>query len=49
MHLRSKWAQVKRNLKMAWQHRLGGDKTGIQLGAFYAYDVDAATRRPAIG
>jgi salicylate hydroxylase len=47
MHLTSRWAQLKRNVKMAWQHRIGGDKTGIQLGAFYDYDVAAATRLPA--
>ena len=46
MHLTSKWAQLKRNVKMAWQHRIGGDKTGIKLGAFYAYDVEAVTRLP---
>jgi salicylate hydroxylase len=46
MHLTSRWAQLKRNVKMAWQHRIGGDKTGIQLGSFYDYDVAAATRLP---
>ena len=44
MHLTSKWAQLKRNVKMTLQHRIGGDKTGIQLGSFYNYDVVAATR-----
>jgi salicylate hydroxylase len=42
MHLSSPWAQLKRNVKMALHHRLGGDKTGIQLGSFYDYDVAAA-------
>ena len=46
MHLTSRWAQLKRNVKMALHHRLGGDKTGIQLGSFYAYDVAAETRLP---
>jgi salicylate hydroxylase len=49
MHLTSRWAQWKRNLKMALQHRIGGDKTGIQLGSFYAYDVEAVTRLPVAG
>jgi hypothetical protein len=31
---------------MAWQHRIGGDTTGIQLGTFYDYDVAAVTRLP---
>ena len=39
MHLTSPWAQLKRNVKMALKHRLGRDKTGIQLGSFYDYDV----------
>jgi salicylate hydroxylase len=41
MHLVSPWAQLKRNVKMALHRRLGGDKTGIQLGWFYSYDVAA--------
>jgi salicylate hydroxylase len=41
MHLASPWAQLKRNVKMALHHRFGGDKTGIQLGSFYSYDVAA--------
>jgi hypothetical protein len=41
MHLTSPWAQLKRNVKMALKHRLGRDKTGIQLGSFYDYDVAA--------
>jgi 2-polyprenyl-6-methoxyphenol hydroxylase-like FAD-dependent oxidoreductase len=47
MHLASSWAQLKRNVKMALHHRFGGDKTGIQLGWFYNYDVATATRLPA--
>lgn len=46
MHLTSPWAQLKRNVKMALQHRLGRDKTGIQLGSFYNYDVAAENRTP---
>ncbi len=46
MHLTSPWAQLKRNVKMAVAHRLGGDKTGIQLGSFYDYDVAAENRMP---
>ncbi len=46
MHLTSPWAQLKRNVKMALHHRLGGDKTGIQLGWFYHYDVADETRLP---
>ena len=41
MHLTSPWAQFKRNIKMALHRRFGGDKTGIQLGSFYSYDVAA--------
>ena len=44
MHLTSKWAQIKRNIRMALQHRLGGDKTGLKLSEFYEYDVAAAAR-----
>ncbi|MFZ0606378.1 MAG: FAD-dependent monooxygenase [Xanthobacteraceae bacterium] len=44
MHRTSPWGQIKRNIKMALHQRLGGDKTGIQLGAFYSYDVAAETR-----
>lgn len=44
MHRTSPWGQIKRNFKMALHQRLGGDKTGIQLGAFYSYDVAAETR-----
>jgi salicylate hydroxylase len=47
MHLTSRWAQLKRNIKMALHHRLGGDKTGIQLGWFYDYDVATAAQQPA--
>jgi len=47
MHLTSRWAQMKRNVKMSLQHQIGGDKTGIKLGSFYAYDVDAVTRLPS--
>jgi salicylate hydroxylase len=39
MHLATPWAQLKRNVKMALHHRIGGDKTGIQLGWLYNYDV----------
>jgi salicylate hydroxylase len=49
MHLKSRWAQVSRNIKMALRQRFGGDKTGIHLGDYYAYDVDAATREAATG
>ena len=44
MHLTSRWAQIKRNLKLALQHRFGGDKTGLKLAEFYRYDVAAAAR-----
>jgi len=44
MHLTSKWAQIKRNIRMALQHRLGGDKTGLKLSEFYEYDVASASR-----
>ena len=47
MHLTSKWAQIKRNIRMALQHRLGGDKTGLKLSEFYEYDVAAASRSGA--
>jgi salicylate hydroxylase len=46
MHLTSKWAQFKRNAKMALQQRVGGDKTGIRLASFYEYDVAEASRLP---
>jgi hypothetical protein len=44
MHLTSKWAQIKRNLRLALQHRVGGDKTGLKLAEFYNYDVAAASQ-----
>src|SRR3954470_10372803 len=44
MHLTSKWAQIKRNIRLAWQHQFGGDKTGLKLTDFYEYDVAAASR-----
>jgi salicylate hydroxylase len=44
MHLTSRWAQIKRNVRMALQHRLGGDKTGLKLSEFYDYDVAAVSR-----
>jgi salicylate hydroxylase len=44
MHLASKWDRLKRNVKMTLQRRIGGDQTGIQLGSFYDYDVEADTR-----
>lgn len=44
MHRTSPWGQIKRNIKMALHQRLGGDKTGIQLGGFYNYDVADAVR-----
>lgn len=47
MHLTSKWAQIKRNVRLAFQQRIGGDKTGLKLAEFYAYDVDAASRLAA--
>lgn len=46
MHLTSPWAQLKRNVTMALKHRLGADKTGIQLGSFYNYDVATESRAP---
>ena len=46
MHVTSPWAQLKRNVRMALAHRFGGDKTGIQLGSFYDYDVAADNRTP---
>jgi salicylate hydroxylase len=47
MHLTSKWAQIKRNVRLALQHQLGGDKTGLKLAEFYDYDVVTASRLPA--
>jgi hypothetical protein len=47
MHLTSKWAQIKRNIRLAWQHQFGGDKTGLKLTDFYEYDVAAASRLAA--
>jgi len=47
MHLSSRWGQLKRNVKMALHHHFGGDKTGIQLGWFYNYDVAADARLTA--
>jgi salicylate hydroxylase len=44
MHLTSKWAQIKRNIRLTLQYRLGGDKTGLKLAEFYAYDVAGASR-----
>ena len=44
MHLTSKWAQIKRNVRLAFQQRLSGDKTGLKLTEFYEYDVAAASR-----
>jgi salicylate hydroxylase len=44
MHLTSRWAQLKRNIKLTIQHRFGGDKTGLKLAEFYDYDVAAASR-----
>jgi salicylate hydroxylase len=46
MHVTSRWAQLKRNVTMALKHRLGADKTGIQLGSFYNYDVASESRMP---
>ena len=46
MHLTSKWAQIKRDIKIALQHRVGGDKTGLKLTEFYEYDVEAASCLP---
>jgi salicylate hydroxylase len=43
MHLISRWAQLKRNIKMTLQRRIGGDKTGIQLGSYYDYDIASVT------
>jgi salicylate hydroxylase len=39
MHLTSRWAQLKRNIKFVFQQQFGGDKTGLKLSEFYAYDV----------
>jgi salicylate hydroxylase len=44
MHLTSRWAQLKRNIKLTVQHRFRSDKTGLQLAEFYDYDVAAASR-----
>jgi len=46
MHLTSKWAQIKRNVRLALRHQLGGDKTGLKLAEFYDYDVVTASRLP---
>jgi salicylate hydroxylase len=46
MHLISKWSQIKRNIRLALQHQVGGDKTGLQLAEFYEYDVASASRLP---
>jgi 2-polyprenyl-6-methoxyphenol hydroxylase-like FAD-dependent oxidoreductase len=46
MHLTSKWAQIRRNVRLAFQHQLGGDKTGLKLAEFYEYDVASASRLP---
>ncbi len=47
MHLTSRWAQIKRNVRMALQHRLGPDKTGLNLSEFYEYDAATASRPAA--
>jgi salicylate hydroxylase len=44
MHLTSRWAQIRRNIRLAFQQQLGGDKTGLKLSEFYAYDVAQAAR-----
>ena len=44
MHLTSRWAQIKRNVRLALQHRFGRDKTGLNLSEFYAYDAATASR-----
>jgi 2-polyprenyl-6-methoxyphenol hydroxylase-like FAD-dependent oxidoreductase len=44
MHLTSRWAQIKRNIGLALQHQFGGDKTGLKLSEFYAYDVAQVSR-----
>ena len=44
MHLTSKWAQIRRNVRLAFQHQVGGDKTGLKLAEFYEYDVASASR-----
>jgi len=44
MHLTSKWARIKRDVRIALQHRLGGDRTGLKLAEFYQYDVAAASK-----
>ena len=46
MHLTSKWAQIRRNIRLAFQHQVGGDKTGLKLAEFYDYDVASASRLP---
>jgi salicylate hydroxylase len=48
MHLTSRWAQVKRNIRMLFQHKLGGDVTGLKLSEFYDYDVVSASRLGAV-
>jgi|EndMetStandDraft_4_1072995.scaffolds.fasta_scaffold16958_2 salicylate hydroxylase len=44
MHLTSRWAQIKRNIRLALQRRFGSDKTGLKLSEFYAYDVSQVSR-----
>lgn len=46
MHLTSRWAQIKRDIRLALQHRIGGDKTGLKMHEFYEYDVAAVARLP---
>jgi len=41
MHLSSDEERQERNARMAHGHKAGGDKTGVNLGSFYAYDVAA--------
>ena len=40
-HLASPWAQIKRDLRLAWTHRFGADKTPFQTAWLYEYDVAA--------
>ena len=42
MHAQSKFAQFARNIKMGLRKTFGGDKTALNLGAFYDYDINKA-------
>lgn len=44
MHVTSIWARMKRHVGIALRKKLGGDRTGMNLKAFYDYDVVEAAR-----